>query len=115
MDGSAAARFRRGWDMKWLPSSSSSSGTRGAVSHGESRIIRYTYSDEVYTHMMARHYLLWQELQVQVYSAPAVSLRGQERSALRRHGPRCREWVAHEILDAMRPGIGSSRPAPDRR
>jgi len=32
-------------------------------SHGESRIIRYTYADEVYTRMMGAAYPLWRELQ----------------------------------------------------
>src|SRR5688572_20834190 len=36
--------------------------TRGS-SHGESRIIRYTYPDRLYTAMMADAYPLWEELE----------------------------------------------------
>ena len=35
--------------------------TRGS-SHGESRIIRYTYADELYTRLMGEAYPLWREL-----------------------------------------------------
>ena len=38
--------------------------TRGS-SHGQSRIIRYTYSDDLYTQMMGDAYPLWQEIQAE--------------------------------------------------
>ncbi len=63
--GSAAARFlaRAGHSVVGFEQFAVGH-TRGS-SHGESRIIRYTYADEIYTRMMGEAYPLWQELQAE--------------------------------------------------
>ena len=63
--GSAAARFlaRAGHEVVGFEQFAVGH-TRGS-SHGESRIIRYTYSDELYTQLMGEAYPLWQELQLE--------------------------------------------------
>lgn len=63
--GSAAARFlaRAGHEVTAFEQFQLGH-TRGS-SHGESRIIRYTYPDEFHTRLMAEAYPLWEELQVE--------------------------------------------------
>lgn len=63
--GSAAARFlaRAGHGVVGFEQFTVGH-TRGS-SHGESRIIRYTYADEIYTRMMGEAYPLWQQLQAE--------------------------------------------------
>lgn len=61
--GSAAARFLAQAGHTVVAFEQFQVGHSQGSSHGESRVIRYTYPDEVYTRMMAEAYPLWQELQ----------------------------------------------------
>ena len=61
--GSAAARFLARAGHAVVAFEQFAVGHARGSSHGKSRIIRYTYADEVYTRMMGEAYPLWQELQ----------------------------------------------------
>ena len=61
--GSAAARFLARAGHSVIAFEQFEVGHVWGSSHGESRIIRYTYPDAVYTQMMGEAYPLWQELQ----------------------------------------------------
>jgi len=61
--GSAAARFLMRAGHEVVAFEQFEVGHARGSSHGESRIIRYTYADEVYTHMMGEAYPLWRQLQ----------------------------------------------------
>lgn len=63
--GSAAARFLARAGHEAVGFEQFEIGHAHGSSHGESRIIRYTYSDEIYTRMMGEAYPLWQELQAE--------------------------------------------------
>jgi len=63
--GSAAARFLALAGHRVLAFEQFEVGHAWGSSHGASRIIRYTYADEVYTRMMGTAYPLWRELQEQ--------------------------------------------------
>jgi sarcosine oxidase len=61
--GGAALRFlARGGHEAWGFEQFQVGHARGS-SHGESRIIRYTYPDALYTRLMADAYALWDELE----------------------------------------------------
>lgn len=61
--GSAAARFLAGAGHEVVAFEQFEVGHTRGSSHGESRIIRYTYPDEVYTRMMGEAYPLWRALE----------------------------------------------------
>ena len=61
--GSAAARFLAGAGHEVVAFEQFEVGHVWGSSHGESRIIRYTYADEVYTRMMGEAYPLWRALE----------------------------------------------------
>ena len=61
--GSAAARFLAGAGHEVIAFEQFAIGHAQGSSHGESRIIRYTYPDEVYTRMMGEAYPLWRALE----------------------------------------------------
>ena len=61
--GSAAARFLARAGHEVVAFEQFEVGHAWGSSHGESRIIRYTYADAVYTQMMGEAYPLWRELQ----------------------------------------------------
>lgn len=61
--GSAAARFLARMGHEVVAFEQFAIGHALGSSHGQSRIIRYTYADEVYTRMMGDAYPLWRELQ----------------------------------------------------
>lgn len=104
--GSAAARFLARMGHEVVAFEQFIVGHAQGSSHGESRIIRYTYPDEVYTHMMGEAYPLWQELQAEAGEALLARTGGvffgdknspllaSARAALEGNG------VAHEMLDA---------------
>ena len=64
--GSAAARFLARAGHEVVAFEQFEIGHALGSSHGESRIIRYTYPDEVYTCMMGAAYPLWRALQEEV-------------------------------------------------
>ena len=108
--GSAGARFlaRAGHEVVGFEQFAVGH-TRGS-SHGESRIIRYTYADEIYTRMMGEAYPLWQELQAEAGEELLVRTGGvffgngdgplmaSARAALDQNG------VPYEWLDATEAG-----------
>ena len=61
--GSAAARFLARAGHETVAFEQFEVGHAQGSSHGQSRIIRYTYSDEVYTRMMGEAYPLWRALE----------------------------------------------------
>lgn len=61
--GSAAARFLARAGHEVTAFEQFAIGHAWGSSHGQSRIIRYTYADAVYTQMMGEAYPLWQQLQ----------------------------------------------------
>jgi len=61
--GGAAARFLAGAGHSVVAFEQFEVGHVWGSSHGESRIIRYTYPDEVYTRMMGEAYPLWRALE----------------------------------------------------
>ena len=61
--GSAAARFLARAGHEVVVFEQFEVGHTQGSSHGESRIIRYTYADEVYTRMMGEAYPLWRALE----------------------------------------------------
>ena len=61
--GSAAARFLAGAGHSVVAFEQFAIGHVRGSSHGQSRIIRYTYADEVYTRMMGEAYPLWRALE----------------------------------------------------
>jgi sarcosine oxidase len=61
--GGAAARFLARAGHETVAFEQFAIGHAWGSSHGQSRIIRYTYADEVYTQMMGEAYPLWRELQ----------------------------------------------------
>ena len=63
--GSAAARFLARAGHEVVGFEQFTVGHVWGSSHGESRIIRYTYADEVYTRMMGEAYPLWRELEAE--------------------------------------------------
>jgi monomeric sarcosine oxidase len=63
--GSATARFLAGAGHDVTAFEQFQLGHTRGSSHGESRIIRYTYPDAFHTRMMAEAYPLWAELQAQ--------------------------------------------------
>jgi sarcosine oxidase len=60
--GSAAARFLARAGHEVVGFEQFVVGHARGSSHGESRIIRYTYADELYTRLMGEAYPLWREL-----------------------------------------------------
>ena len=104
--GSAAARFLARAGHEVVAFEQFAIGHTLGSSHGESRIIRYTYPDEVYTRMMGEAYPLWRNLQEEAgedllartggiffgdINSPTLA---SARAALDGNG------VAHEMLDA---------------
>ena len=63
--GSAAMRFLAAMGQEVVGFEQFEIGHTRGSSHGESRIIRYTYPDPLYTQMMGEAYPLWQELQAE--------------------------------------------------
>lgn len=61
--GGAAARFLAGAGHSVVAFEQFEVGHAQGSSHGESRIIRYTYPDELYTRMMGEAYPLWRVLE----------------------------------------------------
>src|SRR2546427_1714435 len=61
--GSAAARFLAQAGHEVLGFEQFRIGHDRGSSHGESRIIRYTYADPFYTQLMREAYPLWEDLQ----------------------------------------------------
>jgi sarcosine oxidase len=61
--GSAAARFLARAGHEVVAFEQFEVGHARGSSHGQSRIIRYTYADEVYTRMMGEAYPLWRALE----------------------------------------------------
>ena len=104
--GSAAARFLARAGHSVVAFEQFAMGHALGSSHGESRIIRYTYPDEVYTRMMGEAYPLWLGLQAEAgedllartggvfFGDKSGPLLASARAALDGSG------VAHEMLDA---------------
>jgi len=107
--GSAAAHFLAMAGHEVTAFEQFQVGHRQGSSHGESRIIRYTYPDEVYTRMMGESYPLWQALQEAAgedllirtggiffgnKSSPVIA---QARAALDAHGIACEMLSAREV------------------
>ena len=108
--GSAAARFLARAGHSVLAFEQFEVGHALGSSHGESRIIRYTYPDAVYTHMMGEAYPLWRALQEEAgeellartggvfFGDKNGSVLAAARAALDGSG------VSHEMLDAAEAG-----------
>ena len=104
--GSAAARFLARAGHEVVAFEQFAVGHALGSSHGQSRIIRYTYPDEVYTRMMGAAYPLWLALQEEAgesllartggvfFGDKSGPLLASARAALAGNG------VAHEMLDA---------------
>ena len=104
--GSAAAQFLARAGHETIAFEQFEVGHARGSSHGESRIIRYTYPDEVYTRMMSEAYPLWRALEEDAgeeilartggvfFGDSAGPILAAARAALGGNG------VPHELLDA---------------